>query len=644
MSFKIASAFVEVKADSAGLRGEVDRAVTAAGAGQDIKVGVSLRQGGIGGLFANLAPFILPTMAAVGQLTGVLGLVPAAASAAGIAYGTIKVGIAGFGDALKQANAAKSTKELNDALKDLSPSARDAALTVHNLGPAWNNLHLDVQQRLFQGVGKDIQRLGIVDLPVLRSGLDQTASALNQGVHYFTSWATSSKTVGDLKTIFDNTGVSTQNLMRSLQPILSIVRDLATVGSQFLPQLSSGFATAAQHVADFIGHARQTGQLAQWIQTGITAFGQLWQVIKNVVGIIMQMAETGPSILPMLATVTGWILKLVQAVPELIPIIMGMIAAWRAYVIVQAAVNAVMLANPITLVIVALAALVAAIVIAWNHSETFRTIVLGAWGAIRAATEAAFNAVRSVITSVMSTIGSVISGAVNTAKSVFNWFGSLPGLISGWFNGAVSAARSALGSLVSAVGAVPGQIMGAIGNLGSLLYNAGRNVIQGLINGIKSMIGAVGSAISSVASTIRGALPFSPAKWGPLSGSGSPDIAGSIIGRMIADGMNSSVAYVAAASVNLANAANLTDPASPVMRRSPAPAAGSDLPDIVKFGSVSQAVWSSLLNAGWAGRADDHMEALYRPAGQQVTVNVIQQSGSPAETARLTALALRTVA
>jgi hypothetical protein len=82
-------------------------------------------------------------------------------------------------------------------------------------------------------------------------------------------------------------------------------------------------------------------------------------------------------------------------------------------------------------------------------------------------------------------------------------------------------------------------------------------VIQGLINGISSMVGSVGGTIGSIASTIRSYLPFSPAKTGPLSGSGNPELAGTKIGSMVADGITGSVGRVHRASNRLAGAATL---------------------------------------------------------------------------------------
>jgi hypothetical protein len=376
MGFRIAEAFVSVKADSTGLREETTRAVKEAGAGQEIDVKLRVDGKPLGGLMANLAPFILSTIAAVGQLSGVLGLVPAAAGAAGFAYGTLKVGMSNFADSLKTGNTPAELKKANEALAELSPNAKAAALEVRGLGPAWRSVQQDVQNRLFEGTSQIIARVAKVDLPVLRTGMDGMAGSVNNLVKYFGSWATSTKTVADLKAIMGNTTTATDNFGRALQPVLGIIRDVAAVGSSFLPKLSGGFADASQRAADFIGHARETGKIHEWIQTGIDAFSSLWQVVKNIVGIFIQIANApgfSPNLIAGLAAVTGWVLELVKDFPELIPLIEGALVAWRAYTIVQWAVNAAMTANPIGLVIVAIGALVAAIVLVVTHWDQFKS-------------------------------------------------------------------------------------------------------------------------------------------------------------------------------------------------------------------------------------------------------------------------------
>lgn len=57
-------------------------------------------------------------------------------------------------------------------------------------------------------------------------------------------------------------------------------------------------------------------------------------------------------------------------------------AATEGATVAQGGLNAALLANPVGLVVIAIVALVAAFVLAWKHSETFRNIVRGALDAV----------------------------------------------------------------------------------------------------------------------------------------------------------------------------------------------------------------------------------------------------------------------
>jgi len=139
------------------------------------------------------------------------------------------------------------------------------------------------------------------------------------------------------------------------------------------------------------------------------------------------------------------------------------------------------------------------------------------------------------------------------------------------FQAMVSGARTRLSTMVSAVARIPGLIRTAVGSLGGLLRQAGRNVIQGLINGVRSKLGELRSQMASVASTVRGALPFSPAKYGPLK-THPPDVAGETITRMIADGLERGRRIVASAAGDVAGAAVLDVDSQPLAATSDGPA------------------------------------------------------------------------
>lgn len=386
-----------------------------------------------------------------------------------------------------------------------------------------------------------------------------------------------------------------------------IITKLATSVSQFVIGIMPGLIAAlgaSQPVIDALsaGIANMGPALSQFFTIisgqapAAAAFmTQLFNVINWLLPVIAQVLAkmmewqgvliwVGAGLIGLVAlvkTVTAGI----AAYNAIMTVVRAVTVAWTG---VQWLLNAALTANPIGIVVVAIAALVAALVLAWRNSETFRSIVLAVW-----------NAVKSGITS-----------AVNVIKGVLNWFGSLPGLMRGWWNGAVSAVTGAASSILARVRAIPGQILGALGGLGSLLVGSGRALLEGLWRGVSGAIGWVKSQISGALSSIRNLFPFSPAKEGPFSGSGYTTHSGRALAKDFAGGIMSAVPSIRGA----ADAA---------------------------MAAASQGLTGNLGNSPLTSPSG--ISSVAPGVNQHVTVNVQQVSGSPAETGRFVALALRTV-
>ncbi len=187
-----------------------------------------------------------------------------------------------------------------------------------------------------------------------------------------------------------------------------------------------------------------------------------------------------------------------------------------------------------------------------------RNVVTSVMNAVRSVFTAAVNALRSTASSVFSAIRSTISSAVNGIRSTLSGISSIVSSVIGFFGRLRSGISGHINTAVSVVRGLRGKISSAIGNLGGLLTAAGRAVIDGLINGISSRLGALRSKAASAASTIRNLFPFSPAKEGPLSGSGSPQIAGAKIATMIATGLDKQLPAVRSAAMSIAEASRLS--------------------------------------------------------------------------------------
>jgi phage-related protein len=101
-------------------------------------------------------------------------------------------------------------------------------------------------------------------------------------------------------------------------------------------------------------------------------------------------------------------------------------------------------------------------------------------------------------------IGSIWTGISNFAMSIWNgllsfiggipgailgylsWLANLAGMVGAWFASMASAAIDQGMAMLNWVAGIPGQILGFLSGLGSMLWNAGSQIMSGLLDGIKA--------------------------------------------------------------------------------------------------------------------------------------------------------------
>ena len=148
-----------------------------------------------------------------------------------------------------------------------------------------------------------------------------------------------------------------------------------------------------------------------------------------------------------------------------------------------------------------------------------RSIVSSVWSSIRGTTSSVWSGIRSVISGVWSGIRSAVSGALSAVRSAISgaWSSVRSATSSAWstikssISGAITSARQAVGQVLSQiinlVRALPGRAASALGNIGRALYNAGRDLLRGMVNGVKSFASNLASSVKdAVNSAIDGAL------------------------------------------------------------------------------------------------------------------------------------------
>lgn len=212
--------------------------------------------------------------------------------------------------------------------------------------------------------------------------------------------------------------------------LLGNTRALKTIGIGYkmTGDATRDYANITQLMRDKVGgFAEKEGKTAAGqAQILRNQFGELQeQAGSKLVPALMQVAEVLLTVIAFTQKYGHIIVPVVAVLGTAATAIWAVNAAAKAYTAVQAALNVVLTANPIGLVIAAIAALVIGLVIAYNKSETFREIVNGAFRDVatagRAMWEVLQDAFRFITNAWMNVAGAIIDGAVKA-------FGWIPGI------------------------------------------------------------------------------------------------------------------------------------------------------------------------------------------------------------------------
>lgn len=201
--------------------------------------------------------------------------------------------------------------------------------------------------------------------------------------------------------------------------------------------------------------------------------------------------------------------NLIPILVVLTPIIgIKLVAAAKAMIAKVIALNAALLANPFALVVVALTALVAGIVIAYQKSETFRNIVNGVFEAIKAVVIPIINTVKTVVTEAWKIIFGLvklyitpykiaITTAFEVIKTLISVFTTtVPELLSGMWDKVVGAFNTVKDTIT---GIFKGAVNGYIG------------IWEGLANAIVGVVNKIIGVWNSLEFSFPGVnIPFAP--------------------------------------------------------------------------------------------------------------------------------------
>lgn len=593
----------------------------------DVKVKVdrdslALANKGVSTLMSSLlaiAPAVVPIAAAATGAVGALGAGFLAAAGPAAAFGGSVAGVVSGMKKQQQtitqlqtklAGMKKGTDDYRATLKQLHQEQTSfnktygpAAAGLDRVKTAWRGFQ-DATRSTTVGVMGHALNVAAGILPRLAPLANAAGRAVGGLVNQFGRWSKGPEMkslLGFFKRqgpgmitsfghIAGNVVIGIIRLFRAFMPITKMV-----VGG--LEHMTGSFARWAAGASKSQGFQRFLAYVRQ-------ALPQVGALIGNLVGVfghlIAGIAPLGGPVLSALSGVAGAIRSIPVPVITALAAAIGVFAAaatvatiatnvWatatkiaavgsKIWAAAQWLLNAALDANPIGLIVIAIAALVAGIIYAYKHSATFRAIVIGAFTAIKAVISAVigwasgfikshmdlikavisvgvrvasvifrtgFTIMKTVVTVVFKVIVAVVRAAIATVKGIIRGVSAVVGFfrsafekarsivssvvhfivavvrqsianvkaiirgvsaVVGFFRSAFDKARAAVvskvGALVSFVRGIPHKILSAVGNLGNLLFNAGKSIVQGLIDGVQHMIGALVSKLHSLTSLI----------------------------------------------------------------------------------------------------------------------------------------------
>jgi phage-related protein len=234
---------------------------------------------------ASLTVGVGALVAALGQAAGAAGLLPAVIAGKWAIIGTAKLALTGFGDAMK-AVASGDAAKLDEALKDMSPSAQRFVREVNKVKPAFDRVRLDVQERAFAGLAGSIQPLADRYLPQLDALSSGIAASMNQAAKETIRYAMSGEALKNTQITVAQLQTSASNLAPAFQPAVRALMDVVSVGSTFLPRLTENFAGGIQSISGRIHEMAANGELEAFFQRALDTISQLGRIAGNVGGII----------------------------------------------------------------------------------------------------------------------------------------------------------------------------------------------------------------------------------------------------------------------------------------------------------------------------------------------------------------------
>jgi hypothetical protein len=473
-------------------------------------------------LFGALAGAILALIQALTALGALAFTLPAILGGLGLSAVALYAAFHGLGSAIQAAFAAKNAKELKAAIKDLTPGAQEFVKNLLPIRDIFSDISKASQNEFFRHAAPAVK--AVVDL-LKFAGPYITELAITLGImaDKLGGLFSDPKTLAFLSMVANDTSNWLSDFGDAIKKVAEGFRDIAIAAEPFLVNFGVQFNQLLTQFGEFmttLANDPATQKFFDDMKNSIASIFGLLNAASNFIFTFMhQLNQAGGN-------------QLIDALSDVLNQWTFILNSKFGLEVLKGLVVFGIMAIQVT------GGLIDALLIlvgVFTITIEFLDMLLGKIGDFLGAVGRRWD-------EFWDQFGKGLSGVETSAAQAFD--------------NIKTSISNAVGNAVATIRGLPGRAADALGNLGSTLFHKGATLLQGFIDGIASKIPSLADIGRMAVHALADFLPGSPAKKGPLSGSGYSLLRGQRMMAEFARGINMGVPLVAGATNTAVSSVN----------------------------------------------------------------------------------------
>lgn len=304
--------------------------------------------------------------------------------------------------------------------------------------------------------------------------------------------------LSSVNALLANTGDTWDSLQKSITDSGGAAQQMADTQLDNLQGQLTILKSALEGLAISFGELLMPAikQIVGWVQKFVDWLNGLSEETKKtVVTIALLAAALGPVLI-----VIGKVISAVGTIMTIVPKIAGVINTVKG---AFAALNTTMLANPIVLIIAAIAALVAAFIYLWNNCDGFRQFWIDLWENVKQVAITVWNAIKAFFSQVWEAIKTIFSTVFEVIKTLVTTYFNMYKTI---IETVINVIKTVITTVWNAIKGVFTTVFNVIKTIVTTYFNIYKTIIQTVLTVIQTVITTVWNTIKTVITTVLNAI------------------------------------------------------------------------------------------------------------------------------------------